>query len=113
MLRWIRDIYDAIKWARRMMLTERKDSAFVAKISYFISGTIWPASLRYKEEHGHTPKYLLLPMDRLSDVHRIMDLRQYNLPKDDNKLCGIEAVWNGEEGEDGWSFSDENPHVEK
>ena len=109
MMKWLRDIIDSIKWARMMMRAEREDAAFTAKISYFISGTIMPASLKYKKEYGHSPKYLLLPMDRLADVHRMICNRQYHVSDSDNKICNIELAWNGEEGEEGWSFSDKNP----
>ncbi len=114
MFRWMKEIIDGIKWARGQMLAEREEDAFTRKISKFITFEIWPASLKYKEEHGHLPKYLLLPMDRLADIHRTLDMRHHNLPKDDfNKVCDIEIAWNGGEGEEGWSFSDECPYEDE
>ena len=110
----MKEILDGIKWARGRMLTERVELAYTTKISKFITFEIWPASLKYKKEHGHMPKYLLLPMDRLSDVHRVLDMRQHSVPLDDlSKVCGIELAWNGEEGEEGWSFSDECPYEDE
>lgn len=111
MFRWIKDIIDGIKWARRKMLSDREEMAFQRRISWFLSGTIWPEALKYKKEHGHLPKYLLLPMSRLADLHRIMEVRKMNVRgADDNKVFDIELVWDGKEGDEGWSFSDECPY---
>ena len=112
MLKWIKEIMDGIRWARSNMLANRERDAFTKRVSWFLTGTIWPASLKYKKEHGHSPKYLLLPMERLTDVHRIMELRQPPTLSD-NKVCGLEVQWNGEEGNEGWSLSDEFSHVEE
>jgi len=101
MFRLIREIIDAIKWARRKMLAEREESLFQVKISDFLTQEVLPAWFRYKTEHGHAPKYLLLPMQRLTDIHRATRER----------FCDMIATWNGEEDEGGWSFSDEDPQV--
>ena len=110
-MKWLRNIIDAIRWARAMMLAEREDNAFTSKVARFVTYEVWPASLRYKEEHGHMPKYLLLPMDKLSDVHRIIETRQLKITEDMNRCCNMELKWNGEEGDGDWSVGDKDPCI--
>jgi len=125
-MKWLREIIDAIRWARRMMLIERENDALESKMCNFVTKEVWPASLAYKNEHGHLPKYLLLPMDKLTDIHRvIVEKRQYSrsmydptastarvrITEEDNKCCNMELKWNGQEGDGDWSVGDEDPYV--